>query len=53
MAVKEAGEQPVRGGADDYRIRLREPLQTRRNVGRVTQGQDLAFLAAADFADDD
>ena len=53
LAVKQPLEQPLRGGADDHRVGLRQPLQARREVGGVAQGQLFARAACADLADHD
>jgi hypothetical protein len=50
VAIKEACYQPVRGGADDYSIRLREPLQPCGEIGRLTQGQLFPLPFTADLA---
>ena len=47
LAGKKPLDQPQGGGTDHYRVGRCQPLQPRRNVGRVAQGQLLLPPAAA------
>jgi hypothetical protein len=50
---KESLHEPMGGCANGYGVGLSQPLHPGSQVGRLTQGQNFALLAAADLAHHD